>query len=233
MPIKNWIFIVLILVLTISLISCHFMVNNTRDRTTPIVSRMYMELRIEPSDANQSALSNDLSPIIEVLRRRINALGVGDSLIGVSGNIIKIEMPGYRDIEQATFVIRSKGELRFIDENNKIIVTNKNLKSSQFAYQSVSKEGTKEPFLKLTFDEMGTKLFADGTKANIGKKITILLDDQILMSPKLNNVISDGTVIITFDGKDVDLVKKVTEYSAILQGGSINAKVIILKAEVR
>ena len=91
----------------------------------------------------------------------------------------------------------------------------------------------KEPVVQLTFDEEGTKLFAKGTKANIGKTILITLDDQILMSPKVNSAISDGKVIITFGGKDEDVVKTATEMASILKGGSIPAKVIFLVSELR
>lgn len=231
---NKWLFISLVLILTASIVSCRYLIGNFRDTTDAKKPALYMEIRLEPIDARQSSLSKeDMTHIKDVMERRINALGVSNSSISVSGNIIKIELPGYSDMEQAKKVIVKTGELQFMDEDGGIIVTGKNLKSSQFAYQSVSEGGIREPVVQLTFDAEGTKLFANGTKANIGKTISISLDGQILMAPKVNSAITDGKVIITFGGKGEDIVKTAQEYASILQGGSIPASIVILKAEIR
>ena len=49
-----------------------------------------------------------------------------------------------------------------------------------------------EPVVLVELDETGTKIFAEVTKANIGKRIAILVDDEVIMVPVVQSSITDG-----------------------------------------
>lgn len=73
-------------------------------------------------------------------------------------------------------------------------LTGKNLKSAAVTFQS---QGLGEPQISLQFDDEGTKLFAELTKANLGKTIAILLDGEIISAPTVQSEITNGQAVIT------------------------------------
>ncbi|MDD5397438.1 MAG: peptidylprolyl isomerase, partial [Candidatus Moranbacteria bacterium] len=73
-------------------------------------------------------------------------------------------------------------------------LTGKNLKNAAVTFQS---QGLGEPQISLQFDDEGTKLFADLTKANLGKTVAILLDGQIISAPTVQAEITNGQAVIT------------------------------------
>lgn len=74
-------------------------------------------------------------------------------------------------------------------------LTGKNLKSATAQYSQG--QGLGEPEVALQFDEEGTKLFAELTKKNIGKKIAIFLDGEMQIEPTVNTEITNGQAVIT------------------------------------
>jgi preprotein translocase subunit SecD len=51
--------------------------------------------------------------------------------------------------------------------------------------------------VSLEFTDQGAKIFADLTAKNIGKHITILLDNQVLTNPVVQEAIPSGKAVIT------------------------------------
>ncbi len=90
-------------------------------------------------------------------------------------------------------------------------LSGKNLKSASVDFQS---QGLGEPQVSLKFDDDGTKLFADITKKNIGKRVAIYLDNEIISAPTVQNEISNGEAVITGDftvEEAKNLVKRLNE----------------------
>ena len=56
-----------------------------------------------------------------------------------------------------------------------------------------------EPMVSVKFNEEGSKLFADITRANVGQQLGIFLDGELLSSPVINEAITGGTAIISGD----------------------------------
>ncbi|EKD58894.1 MAG: hypothetical protein ACD_56C00035G0008 [uncultured bacterium] len=73
-------------------------------------------------------------------------------------------------------------------------LTGKNLKNATVTFQS---QGLGEPQISLQFDDEGTKLFSELTKANLGKTIAILLDGSIISAPTVQSEITNGEAVIT------------------------------------
>lgn len=59
---------------------------------------------------------------------------------------------------------------------------------------------TNQPFVSLTLDGQGAKLFGDLTAANVGKNMAIVLDEVISSAPRINDRIPGGRVSITMGG---------------------------------
>lgn len=54
-----------------------------------------------------------------------------------------------------------------------------------------------EPLVTVKFNEEGARLFAEITRANVGKQIGIFLDGELLSSPVVNEAITGGTAVIS------------------------------------
>ena len=54
-----------------------------------------------------------------------------------------------------------------------------------------------EPMVSVKFNEEGSKLFADITRANVGSQLGIFLDGELLSAPVINEAITGGTAIIS------------------------------------
>ena len=74
-------------------------------------------------------------------------------------------------------------------------LTGKNLKNATAQYSQG--QGLGEPEVSLQFDDEGTKLFADLTKKNLGKKIAIFLDGELQIAPTVQSEIINGQAVIT------------------------------------
>jgi len=75
-------------------------------------------------------------------------------------------------------------------------LTGKNLKNASVQFKS---QGLSEPEVSLKFDDEGTKLFAEITKKNIGKRVAIYLDGEIITAPTVQSEILNGEAVVTGD----------------------------------
>ncbi|OGI78352.1 protein-export membrane protein SecD [Candidatus Nomurabacteria bacterium RIFCSPHIGHO2_02_FULL_33_12] len=130
---------------------------------------------------------------------------------------LTIELPGITDIAEAVSVIGQTTTLEFKVERNKdeaIPVTigedgNVNLGAIE-QYVSSGLDGsylkradatfdqtTGLPTVSITWNDEGSKLFAEITKANVGKTIAIYLDGAIISAPNVNEEITGGQAVIS------------------------------------
>ncbi len=165
-----------------------------------------------PADAQADAMNSAR----DVIERRVNAFGVSEPLVQVSGsNRIIVELPGIKDINEAISLIGQTPFLEFRqenpnppsvtpDENGQISInpdeafvatglTGKQFKRATLEFD----QRTGVPQIVLQFDAEGTKLFAEITSRNLQKRVAIFLDNEILSAPTVNSAITDGRAVIT------------------------------------
>lgn len=129
---------------------------------------------------------------MDIIQRRVNALGVKEPYIQRSGNRIIVEIAGVDDPNKAIEVIGKTALLEFVDEQGNVIVTGKDLKSADVGTHSDQKA-----VVLLEFNAEGAKKFADATAKNVGKRIIILLDKQTISAPIVNEVVPNGQAEIS------------------------------------
>jgi preprotein translocase subunit SecD len=157
-----------------------------------------------------------MNSVRDVIERRVNAFGVSEPLVQVTGeDRIIVELPGVKDINEAINLIGETPFLEFRAENpeppsltpgpdgqiNLDIdsaflptgLTGKQFKRATLEFD----QRTGQPQISLQFDAEGTKLFADITQQNIGKRVAIFLDDEILSAPNVQSAITNGQAVIT------------------------------------
>lgn len=156
-----------------------------------------------------------------IIERRINFFGATEPTIQtlkLSGEYrIAVELPGLANEEEAINLIGKTAQLTFWEEgpetdaspsaelplgltiflgNNPVQtnLTGKDLKSSQVVFDNTTGGA---PQVQLNFTPGGSKLFAEITKRNVGKPLAIVLDDQVIEAPTVNQEIVQGTAVIT------------------------------------
>lgn len=178
-------------------------------------------------------LARTMEQTKQIIGRRINELGLTEPVITLQGDKrLRIELPGVDNAEDAFNVIGKTALLEFVlvtgdtpavegmDATSieyEQILTGINIKD---AY--VSQNEYNQPVVALKFDEVGTKLFFEGTTKAIDNEakqgqIAIILDGNIISAPYTSIVISDGEAIIqgnfSFDTAN--------ELALLIRGGAL------------
>lgn len=177
-------------------------------------------LRANMKDIPQDKRDSALSGAQTVLERRVNAFGVSEPLIQTqitNGDYrIDVEFPGI-NVAQAVQLIGTTAQLSFWEAGTstasaqqqalfpagilqvlgptavKTTLTGNDLSSSSVTFDS----NTGAPQVQLVFDGNGTKKFADITKRNVNKVVAIVLDNQVIEAPRVNQAILNGNAVIT------------------------------------
>ncbi len=182
---------------------------------------------IYKADVSQVAsgeVDNSMDALRDVIERRVNLFGVSEPLVQIqkssfiSGGEEKliVDLPGITDVDEAVKMIGQTPLLEFKIENTQAVqdavvgedgqvnldlsqaftsteLTGKYLKRAVLDFD----QNTREPRVSLQFDETGTKLFAEITKANVGKMVAIYLDGAPVSTPVVREEILNGEAVIS------------------------------------
>lgn len=152
---------------------------------------VYESVDYTPSDA-------EMSSAVSMIQQRLDSNNWTEAEVSSEGtDRIRVEIPGVEDAETAINEIGQTAHLYFTDEEGNVLVDGSNVTD---AYKSTSSQnGVSQVVVALEFDSVGKQAFAEATQNNIGNRIYILLDDQIISAPTVNTAILDGSAIITGD----------------------------------
>lgn len=82
-----------------------------------------------------------------------------------------------------------------------------------------------EPYVSLSFNNLGTQLFAALTKANIGNQLAIVLDGNVSKAPVIQSEIPSGDAQITLGFGDYQaLLKEAEDLVLVLREGALPAR---------
>lgn len=175
------------------------------------------------TDETGAELDKKIEQAITIIRQRVDSLGVAEPNIVKEGNKrIRIELAGLNDVQQAFDMIGKTAQLQFVDPEGNVVVTGKNVKKSEVAFQTGS-TGLEVPVVTLEFDKEGAKSFAEATSrlsnkiADQDKVIFIILDDKVISSPVVRAEINDGKAVIE-GGFDV---QSASELATLIRAGAL------------
>ncbi|HSA58885.1 MAG TPA: protein translocase subunit SecD [bacterium] len=82
-----------------------------------------------------------------------------------------------------------------------------------------------EPYVSLTFNQLGTRLFGELTKANVGKRLAIVLDGGVSKAPVIKSEIPSGQAQITLGGIDYQtILREAEDLTLVLREGALPAR---------
>ena len=136
--------------------------------------------------------SEDMNAAQALLRTRLDARGYLEADAVIEGDRqIRVDIPGVENPREAVEQIGRAGLLEFRDEEGAVLLTGANVNRANEMLQ----DG--QIVVSLSFDSVGTELFAQATMANLGRLISIFMDDEHVSSAVVQAVISDGNAIIS------------------------------------
>ncbi|MDR2088504.1 MAG: protein translocase subunit SecD [Clostridiales Family XIII bacterium] len=162
-----------------------------------------MEAQTEATGAELSDLMKQTQLVIE---RRVNEMGLSEPIVTIEGeNRIRVELPGADDPEEAIRNIGKTAQLRFLLADGSLVLDGSMVKDAGVAIDQQNGGYA----VTLEFDAAGTAAFAEGTKTafagsvtptipGVGvKSIAIVLDDDIVSAPNVDEPILNGSAQIT------------------------------------
>ncbi len=189
--------------------------------------------------------SSTLDQSLEIVRRRIDEVGTKEPTIIRRGNDrILIELPGLDDPNRIkkllgktanlTFRLVSETEDDFGSEllsfenseallniNKRIIISGSNLINAK----PVLDNQTNQAVVSFTFDRVGAKKFGRATTDNVGKRMAIILDNQIISAPVIQEPILGGNGQISGDFT----FQSATDFALLLRSGALPAPLTIVE----
>lgn len=206
---------------------------------TPVKDRMKLGLDIKggvyvvmeaDKDDIKKMSDDELREAMEqtqtVIENRINANGLGEPTVSIEGkDRIRVEIPEVEDPEDAIALIGKTAKLQFILADGSLVLEGSNVKDAAAGRDDQSTGYA----VNLEFDSEGANLFADATTKAYNGEVTsaveglnggciaIVLDDQIISAPNVNEPITGGQCTITGDFTQ----EEAQTLAAQIKGGSL------------
>ncbi len=207
---------------------------------------------IEEAEAGRRQSAVEQS--IEIVRRRVDETGVAEPVIQQQGqDRILVQLPGIKDPERIKRLLGQTAKLNFhmLDESVPIQdAESGNLPPGSMLLFSPEAEGRipyvvrrtvevggdrlvdaqptfqdGQPIVSFRFDAAGGRRFGELTADNVGRRLAIVLDREVVSAPRIQTAILGGSGIIT--GRFT--VQQVNDLSLVLRAGALPAPLTVLE----
>jgi SecD/SecF fusion protein len=182
---------------------------------------------------------------IEVLRRRVDALGTTEPNIQRQGSDrILVQVPGLQDPQRLKDILGRTAKLEFrmladqptgdvdmlpsrdsggqrVPVERRIIVEGGDLIDAQPAFD----QRTNEPIVNFRFNIRGAQRFGQVTTENVGRPLAIVLDNEVISAPRILSPITGGSGQIS--GRFT--VQQANDLAVLLRAGALPAKLTIVE----
>ena len=189
------------------------------------------------TDLEGQELKNLMEQTRAVIDNRVNEMGVAESQVTIEGEKrIRVEIPGAEDAEEAIEAVGKTAQLLFALSDTSVVVDGSHVKDAQIATDGAYYK------ILLEFDSEGAKLFEEGTRKAYNKEpevliegmasnqIAIILDDQIIVAPSVDNgVITGGSCEITggYSKEEASMT------AALIRGGALPVELVEVQSSVQ
>lgn len=150
--------------------------------------------------------SEEMGAAESIIRARLDAAGYSEATISRQGDTgIRVEIPNIDDPQEAVKMIGATAKLEFLDADKNVIMdgSKKYVSGAVSKYGQISEGGSNEYYVQLSFSKDGRKVFKEATQKAVSassedkKIISIALDGEVQMSPRVQEVIDSDSCVIT------------------------------------
>lgn len=172
------------------------------------------------TDAKGEELQSIMEQTKEVIRRRVDAMGLTEPNIVLEGEKrIRIELPGVKNTQEAIESIGKTAQLKFVTADGREVLTGKQVKNAELMFNT---QKNNEPAVSLELNSEGAKAFQLATRELSKKKypdniIYIILDEEVLSAPGVNDEIPNGQAFISGSFT----AESASALAALIRGGAL------------
>jgi len=215
---------------------------------------MHIVLRVDTSQIPKEARDDATDRALEIIRNRIDQFGVLEPSIQREGKErIIVQLPGITDRDRALELIGRTAHLEFKLVSDDVEALRKMLDGEEtegYEFQYLKKDPLLlekkaaltgdtivdasvefsqrtfgEPYVSLTFNGKGAKIFSALTGENVNKRLAIVLDGKVQSAPVIRERIPSGKAQIT--GRFS--VDEASDLAIILRAGALPAPIVIME----
>ncbi len=247
--------LLIVIAITIAAIFFTFPIEKHVNFGLDLKGGMHIVLRVDNSKLSDKSKNDAVLKTIDILRNRIDSMGVGETLIQRQGvDQILIQLPGITDRDEAIAMIGKVAQLEFrvvnddpaklkealsgnippgfnliyIEKESRepILVEDTASLSGEIiedAFVDVNSQTFGQYEISLQFNSKGARDFGEITKNNVNRRLAIILDNEALSAPNIQEPILGGRARITgqFSYDEASLL------SRALRHGSLPAPIVI------
>ena len=154
---------------------------------------VYVEYTASAPEGSTADFDQLMENTMSVIQYRLSDQGLTESTvqrIGATG--IRVEIPSVTDPAQILNLIGTPAKLEFRTEDGQTFMDGSMVQTATGGYNSNENDYQ----IQFTLTGEGSKIFADVTAANIGKRIAIFLDGEQLINPTVQSAITQGSGVI-------------------------------------
>jgi SecD/SecF fusion protein len=205
-------------------------------------------VRVTITDAGiREKVRHAVDQSIEVIRRRVDALGTREPSIQREGDDrIIVQVPGLQDPEQLKTILGETAKLEFrlvaepgqnpadveeLDQvegggkiaiEKQVMVQGEDLTDAQPGFDQ---QRSGEPVVNFRFNIRGAQKFGEVTSKNVGRLFAIVLDNKVISAPRILTPITGGSGQISGHFT----VEQANNLSILLRAGALPAKLNIVE----
>ncbi len=200
----------------------------------------------------ETRMRGAVSQSVQVLDRRLNALGTTEPSIQAEGSDrILVEVPGLQDTTQLKQILGQTARMTFHMEcsqqssdgvtpppgcdlvqsatageppimvESRALLSGDDLADAQPGFHPQ----TGQPIVNFRFNTRGARIFADVTKANVGRRFAVVLDNKYITAPVIRDAILGGSGLI--EGNFT--VESAQNLAVLLRAGALPADLTIVE----
>jgi len=175
-------------------------INNDLKLGLDLAGGSQLVFEADTSKISEEKKRTSLESLRNVIERRVNLFGISEPNVQTSNfqgkDRIVVELPGINDAKEAQALIGKTAQLVFA--TGSVILKPTSLTGADLAESSVTfDQNTGKPAVSLTFTKEGGDKFAKITGENVGKPVAIVLDNEVISAPNVQEKIVGGTAQIT------------------------------------
>ena len=178
--------------------------------------------------------SSEFAALLEgtasVLRTRLTDQGFTEANVSLQGsNYIRVEIPDVSDPQEVLDIIGTPAHLTFVDPYGNVIVEGKDIKDVGIMQNTDSASASYGGYVVVfNLNDAASDAFADATARYVGSSISIVLDDEVISSPTVQEAITGGSVSITLGGglSAEESYKQARNLATLIMSGSLPLDIV-------
>ena len=213
-------------------------VGSARNITLGLDLRGGVSVTYQTVEENPSAV--DMADTIYKLQLRVQQYSTDATVYQEGLNRITVEIPGVYDTQTVIDELGRPGSLQFLTElayddegkvdadNSTVWVTGTDIANAVAASQTDKTTSNTEFVVQLQLNEDGAAKFAEATQQYLNDIIYIVYDGEVVSSPRVQSVISDGNCII----EGMESYEAATTLASTIRIGSLSLELEEVSSKV-